>query len=215
MDISTIRAKVRSGYGKAAAKLGNSCAIYRPTAATAAIVSGNLVGTQLVAFDTVPRFSFVNPTSFKYRAFYALTDATALAVGDYLVAEGLTYFVATKDDIAPPMAIRCDRVLTIKRPQPGTPGGDYYGSNATSGEEALLTEWPAALMDGTKGQGTLSNLPGDVRAPWVKLLMPAGPAQIQFADVMYDDLPTPSRYIVAGVIYSPLGVEITASQAQI
>lgn len=104
MDISAIRAKLRAGYGKAAAKLGNACAIYRPGTADAAIAAGNLVATQPAAFDTAARFSFASPTSFDNRAFYVLTDATALAVGDYLVASGLTYFVATCDDIAPPLA---------------------------------------------------------------------------------------------------------------
>ncbi|MDR3538801.1 MAG: hypothetical protein P4L71_20060 [Acetobacteraceae bacterium] len=216
MDISTIRSKIRAGYGKAALKLGESCAIYRPAGTTAAIVSGNLIATQLAAFDTKPTFSFVNPTNFKNRLFYALTDATSIEVGDYLVSGGQTYFVATLDDIAPPMVVRCDRTLTIKRPQPGTPGYDYYGSNAASSEETILTGWPAAVLTGTKGEGTISKLPGDVRAPWVLLMMPAAAGvQIQFADILYDDLATPSRYVVSNVIYSALGAEITASQALI
>lgn len=215
MDISSIRTKVRGGAGKAAAKLGSACSIYRPTTAEAAIAAGNLVATQPAAFATDPRFSFARPTSFGNRAFYVLTDADALAVGDYLVAEGLTYFVATRDDIAPPMAVRCDRTLTIKRPQSGTPGSDYYGSDTTTSEETILAGWPAALTESAKSDGTLSKLPGDVKTPWVKVLLPAGPVQIAFADVMYDDLATPSRYIVSGVLYSPLGCEITASQAQI
>ena len=213
MDADTIAARCRYGYGKAATKLGRPCAVYRPIdPLSAAISQAALIGNTIAAFDTVPTFSFQNTTKFKNRIFYGLMDATLLQVGDYLVCAGLTYFVATIDDIPAPMVVRCDRSLTVSRPGAQTPGSGFYGGDLTASETPIITSWPAALLPGTKGEKGDTNLPGDVRLPWVQVLMPVTVPQILFADVLLDDLPSPYRYIVSQVVATPLGVEITATQ---
>jgi hypothetical protein len=180
------------------------------------VVTANLVATQPAAFDCARDFSPTSGDDFETRIFYAMADAAAWERFDHLVTQdGVTYFVGRIDDIRAPMVVRCDRTLIVKRPGPGTPGAGFYGNNRISAETTILSGWPAALAPGPRAEPTGARLPGDAKAPWVKLLMSEAPAQILPGDILYDDLATPSRYIVSGAIYSPLGVEITAFQAMI
>jgi hypothetical protein len=176
-------------------------------------VAANLVGTQLAAIDNKVPVSLVYPPTIANRSCYALTDRTTLQIGDYLLWEGTTYFVATLGDVQVPTVIRCDRVMTVTRPGAPAAGSGYYGGDLTATETPVLTSWPAAVMEGTKVEKGDTALPGDVRLSMVKMLMPLTAPQIMFADVMMDDLPQPSRYIVSQVVASTLCMQITAYQA--
>ena len=215
MDAATIAAKVRKGYGKAAHVLGRSCAVYRPAGAGAPIADGNLIVTQLAAFDTVPQFSFVNPTDFKNRDFYALTDATLLDAGDYLVCQGVTYFVATMDDVAAPMCVRCDTVLTLARAGSVVPGPGAYGGGRRGAETTLLTSWPAGIQEGSRGERGDTLLASDTRMPWVVLFFPSSvPIQIRNGDFATTGDAAPMTYVVSNAEQTALGWRCTAGMVQ-
>lgn len=214
MDAATLAARIDAGYGKAAKVLGRTVTIYRPSGSGAPIVAGNIIGTQFAAFDTVPQFTFVNPQKFGVVNYYALINGSSLAVGDYLVGSAGTYFVATLDDISPPLVIRCNHNLTIKRPGDPATGSSYYGGDQVTAETAIITSWPAAITQGTKGERNPVGLPGDVRQPWSQILLPASvPVQLRYADVALDDQAQPVRYILSGVEQTALGWRIQATMA--
>lgn len=216
MDAATIAGKVAAGYGRAATVLGRSVSLYRPNGTGSVVTAANLIQTQLAAFDCARNFSPTSGDAFATRLFYAMADSSAWQIFDHVATEdGETYFVGRLDDIRAPMVVRCDRTLIVKRPSAGTPGENFYSNNRTASESILLSGWPAALMPETRSEPTNARLPGDARAPMALLLMAQAPVQIRFGDILYDDLPTPSRYLVSSAIYSPLGVEITAAQALI
>lgn len=205
-----VATRVPHGYNVAARNLGRTTTHYRPNGATAPLVAGNIVQTTLAAFDTVPEFTFVNPQKFGNVTYYAMMDATLVQVGDYLVQGAQPYFVATVDDYAAPMVIRCDRVLTVKRPAvvSGSYSGDIRGN-----ETSLIAGWPAACVQNSKGERGDAGLPGDTRAPWWTIELPASvPVQLRSSDVAEDNQTQPMRFVFSSVEPSALGLRITAAQ---
>ncbi len=215
MDAATLAARVSAGYGHAAKVIGRTTTIYRPNGAGNPIVSGNIVATLLAAFDTVPQFTFINAQKVGVTTYYALMNTTLVDVGDYLVSAAAgTYFVATQDDVAAPMVIRCNRVLTISRPGAQTPGPAYYGGDLVSTETALITAWPAAVIDKGRRQSGETHLPGDMDLPWYEILLPASvPVQLLPMDAILDDQATAARYVVSSATQMPLAWRLSARQA--
>lgn len=149
---------------------------------------------------------------------YAALDPTQTRAGDYLVGSLVpggpveTFFIASQDVPEPIQVVRCNRVASIARPSSGEPGPKYYGGNRSSFGDLLLTEWPCSLLQGTKGEKSTDNLPGDTRSPWMTVLLPVTlGVTIRTADVMIDDLD--SRYIISSVELTVLGWRLTAAYA--
>jgi hypothetical protein len=186
-----VQSKANYGFARAAAALGAANAWYRPSDATAPIVSGNLRGAVTVLYDTSADLKQRQPSKReKPEDWFAAFDRTGVQVGDYLVDPELgTFFIASLEHFRPARVVRCNRVVGIAHPQPQPVGDSYYGGDQTGAAVPVLTGWPAALLNGTKGERSVTNLPGDVRAPWVNILLPASAGiSIAYGDVLTDDL---------------------------
>ncbi len=221
-----VQAKMNYGLGKAAAALGASCQWYRPATATNPLDAGNLRGTLAAAFQ-IPGNVYVAPSRYAKPEWWGLFDATNVAVGDYLVEPTLgTFFVASLEPVHYPMCVRCNRTATFSRPNPnppsapsyapspdGTrvvPSGGFYGGDVPAQETALATAWPISQLQGTKGEKGVTNLPGDVRMPWIAILVPAIPGGVVLAegDRMRDDLGR--AWTLSSCELTPLGWRLTA-----
>ena len=210
MDADTLYQRTAAGYGKAARVLGRRCTVYGAVGTGAVIVDTNIRGHVMAAFDTSPKFTFVNPQKFGNPIYYAACDSRTLNVGDYLAAPDFLYFIATVDDVASPMVVRCNHALTFTRKGAGTPGVNAYGGDQSSA--TLLTARPASVLQGTKGEKGDANLPRDARVPWVQILMPAvDGVQLRFGDMVQDEQAQPMRYLVSSVEQTGLGWRITAT----
>lgn len=213
MDAATLQARIYAGYGKAALRIGPAYSHYRPSSANNPIASGNLLGT-LNASLNAQDMAYGKPNVYGKPLWYCLVDGTKTRVGDYLVGPDRTVFIAAMQQALPILAVECNRTLTIYRPAQQTAVGAVgYGGNTGAGETALMTGWPASVLQGTKGENGGVGLPGDVRLPWWAILMPAFPGvSIRAFDVISDDLN--NRYVISSAEQTDLGWRFTCLQAQ-
>ena len=215
MNGALLQAKIYAGYAKAALRLGFVCSQYRPTAVTAAIVSGNLLGTLTAGFDAAADFSYDKPALHGKPLRYALVDGARVQPADYLVAPDATYFIAGMEPLLPIVAVICNATLSVLRPTPNASvGAQPYGGDIVANETPVLTAWPGSIVQGTKGEKGDTNLPGDIRMPWYSVLLPAlpGGVQIETADVMTDSLGR--RFKISSAELGALGWRLTAALAE-
>jgi hypothetical protein len=172
---ASVQGHVNLGFAILAAKLGAVCEQYRPVGAGNPLAAGNLLGTLPVLFDTNANMQQAQPRKRQNpESWYGAFDATDVLVGDYLVDAALgTFFVSAIDWFRPARMVLCNQVLTFSRPGAQTPGAGDYGGGQGATNTPLLTSWPAALIQGTKGEHGEAQLPGDVRLPWSVILLPA------------------------------------------
>lgn len=213
MDAAKLQGKVYAGYGKAALRIGFMTDLYRPSVASNPLASGNKVASFNASFNAED-MSYSKPNKYGHPTWYGVFDARGVQVGDYLTnAQDGTYFVAALQTILPVLLVQCNRTIDVRRPQlQAGVGAVGYGGNTDAAETPLLVGWPASVLQGTKGERAESNLPGDSRAPWWSILLPAFPGvTIAPFDVVTDDLQR--RYVISSAELTDLGWRITASQA--
>ena len=211
MNGALLQSKIFAAYGKAAGFIGTSYSQYRPINAAGAL--NNLIGTLTAAFDTKPDFTFSKPNLYPAPIWYGLFNGAVVQPSDYFVGVGGTYFFAGMQPLLPAIAINCNRVLTISAPQVQTGVGALgYGGSTTANATQLVTGYPASVLQGTKGEKSVMQLPGDTRAPWWQVLLPALPGGIVLLNnyLMTDELG--KRYKISSAELSDLGWRITAAE---
>lgn len=213
MDGATLNNKVMAGYTKAAQKIGTTYQHYRPSSASNPIASGNRLADMLVSLNADdPRYA--KPNVYGKATWYAVADASLLRVGDYLVGVEGTQFVAALQQLLPIFVVDCNRTISVYRPQQQSGVGALgYGGDTAATETAIMTAWPASVLQGTKGEKGGVNLPGDTRDPWWAILLPAWSGVVlRSADIITDDLSR--RYVISSAELTDLGWRLTAIQVQ-
>jgi len=213
MDAATLQQKIYGGYGKAALRIGPVYNLYHPTSAANPISPATWLGTLNASFNAQD-MTYSKPNLYGKPLWYALLDGTQTQVGDYLVNDDKTFFIAAQQDTLPILAVECNRTLNIFRPQQQVDAGvNPYGGTIDANQTELMTAWPASVLQGTKGEKGDAPLPGDVRLPWWAILLPAYPGvNLLTADIITDDINR--RYIVSSAELSDLGWRLTCMQAQ-
>lgn len=212
MDVTRAQAKLNAGYGKLAAKLGRSAEFFRPATASTPLASRNSFGTMMVRLDPQGEFTTKLVGLYGKPIYFAAFDRTDVLAGDYFVFEDVpgTYFVAAIQDLTPTAVVQCNHTISVFRPSASTSDG-YFGN--TGEGETLLTAWPASVLQGTKGERSVLDLPNDTRSPWFVILMPfLGGVYIRTDDRITDDLG--NEYLVSSVELTDLGYRLTAGQAR-
>lgn len=212
MDAANLQSKVYAGYAKAAKRIGPTFNLFRPADPLAPLLSGPV--TTLNASFNAEDMTYSRPNKYGKPTWFCLVDGSQVRVGDYLINATQTFFLAAMQPILPILAVDCNRTINVLRPQQQTGVGAVgYGGDIDSNETALMTGWPASVLQGTKGEKNEVNLPGDVRNPWWQILMPAFPGVVlQSADIITDDIGR--RYIVSSAELTDLGWRMTAMSAQ-
>lgn len=212
MDAAKLQQKVYAGYAKAALRIGPAYSLYRPTSAINPFSSGPV--TTLNASFNAEDMTYSRPNKYGKPTWFCLVDGSQVRVGDYLINATQTFFIAAMQPILPILAVDCNRTISVRRPQQQTGfGAQPYGGDTAAGETALMTGWPASVLQGTKGEKNEVNLPGDVRNPWWQILLPAFPGVVMgTSDIITDDLQR--RYVISSAEQTDLGWRITAQQAQ-
>ena len=89
-----------------------------------------------------------------------------------------------------------------------------YGGDTPQTEALLMQNWPASVLQGTKGEQNDAKLPGDVRTPWWAILMPDyNGILLRTSDILKDELGR--RYIISSAELTDMGWRLTAMQAQV
>lgn len=213
MDGAMINAKVYAGYAKAAQRIGTTYQHYRPTSASNPISAGTRMADMLASLNANdPRYS--RPNMYGKSTWYAVADGTRLQVGDYIIGIEGTLFVAALQQLLPIFMVDCNRTINVLRPQQQNGlGAVGYGGDTDSNETALMTAWPASVLQGTKGEKGGVNLPGDTRDPWWTVLLPQwSGVSLRSGDIITDDLAR--RYAISSAELTDLGWRITAAQVQ-
>lgn len=207
---ATVQAHVNYGLAKAASALGAPNQWYRPTGPSNPISSPYLLGTLQVLYDINANLKQLVPRKRdKPEDWFGGFDATSVKVGDYMVDPTLgTFFITALDFFRPARMALCNRVLLIVRPAPPAKGPGFYGGNVVP--TTLMTGWPAAVTQGTKGEAGEVKLPGDTRLPWVSILLPDAGIEIRTGDIITDDQPIPARYTISGTERTSQGWRLTA-----
>lgn len=166
--------------------------------------------TQFVSLNAED-MNYKKPNKYGKATWYALFDAKNAVVGDYLFGNGGTFFIATLQLLLPILAVECNRVVTVYRPQIQTGADGEYGGTTATNQTAIMSQWPCSILQGTKGEKNESNLPGDTRSPWWTILIPFAGVQILPNDSMMDDLGI--KYVISSTELSSNGWRLTAMTA--
>lgn len=206
-----VQARLYAAYTKAALKLGAPYQFYRPLSATDPL--GTLLLTQNAALSP-KSYGFEKMAKHADFDWCGMFDGTLTKIGDYLVGVNGTFFIGSQFLNMPIMTVKCNRTVRILRPQQQAGVGVVgYGGNIDSEETVLMQGWPASVLAGTKGDKSETNLPGDVKAAWWAILLPAfAGVQIRSDDIITDDLNR--RYVISSAELTDLGWRLSAMQAQ-
>ena len=196
----------------AAQRIGPVYSLYRPSSATNPVSQTTFLGSLNASFNAED-MTYGRPNKYGKPTWFCLVDGTVTQVGDYLINDDKTFFIAAMQDTLPILAVDCNRTLNVKRPAQQTGAGAVgYGGNTAATETPLMTGWPGSVLQGTKGEKNEVNLPGDVRYPWWQILLPAFPGvTLHTADTITDELSR--RYVISSAELSDLGWRCTAMQA--
>lgn len=214
MDAAKLQARIYAGYAAAAQRIGYPADQYRPGSAVNPLAPANHLRSLPVSFNAED-MGYKRPNKYGKPTWFGLLDGRLTQVGDYLVSQqDGTYFIAAQQTALPILLVQCNRTIDVLRPQQQSGvGAAAYGGNTSAGETALMRQWPASVLQGTKGEKNDAQLPGDVRSPWWAILLPAFPGvTLRSADIITDDLAR--RYVISSAELTDLGWRITAMQAQ-
>ena len=208
----SIQEQIYYGYAQAASKLGDPVDLYRPLTAGEALAVENKLLTLPASFSV--EGTYKKPNGYGKPLWRVLIDGTKTKVGDYLVGADATYFIASMQSLLPIQAVQCNRMVNVScQPLDDSIGAIGYGGATADNLETILTQWPASILQGTKGEKSEVGLPGDVRIPWWAILLPAFTGVIiETSYIISDELGR--RYIVSSAELTDMGWRITAQQAE-
>jgi hypothetical protein len=187
---------------------------YRANGSCMPLNFGNLVGT-IQAWITSDRAGKGSkPFVAKDPIAYGMFDPTVTVVGDYLVGPLGTFFIASQDVPMPIQVVRCNQTITVMRPSAEAIGDNFYGGAESVTGTPMLSEWPASVIQGTKGETGEVKLPGDTRLAWVAIMLPSvAGVQILPGDWILTGQSTIMEFTVSSCEITPLGWRLSAASA--
>lgn len=213
MDGTRLQALIYRGRGKAAARVGLPCRVFRPQNSTAPLT--NLLTTIPAAFNAADS-KYGKPSLYGKAVWYADLDGRITKTGDYLVRikDGATWFIAGQQEAGLPIvAVDCNGLISIQRPTISTQCGVVGYSGVQNPGDILGTvdsPWPASILIGGRTQAAIG-LPSDVKeAGWRILLPPSIPKPILAGDFVTDDIGR--RFAVESGEVTDLGWRLTANE---
>jgi len=212
MALDHIQDRIRWGLNVAARNVGATTDAYRPAGISAPIVPCNRFLRFHAAFSG-PDNRFLRPNGYGVAIWHGVFDAAYTRVGDYLVQEQGTWFIAAQQDLLPVLCVKADRVVSFSRSDaPSSAGVNTYSGVTTATNTPLLTDWPASIL-GVGGSGTpKADLPSDASVPYWTILMPAfGDIVLLPGDLVEDDIGRNATVVAAEL--SALGWRITVQQS--
>ena len=219
-------------YAATAAALGQPYAVYR-SAGNDPLATTPLQTTPVIVTSAkAAGYSYTRSSTFDDVLFALQADFTNVQIGDYLVGPGGTFFIADMPSLRPVVAVQCNALVTVTRPNteraasggqgqgyPSQPGstGRYRGVGATEsatgpGETVVHSGIPANMTGTTGASRSQGELPSDSAGPsrWrIYLPRSAFPhGSVEDRDIVTDDLG--QRHQVSSDYWSAIGYRVEA-----
>ncbi len=215
VNYATINARVDYGYSKSALVLGPTYSQYRASGANNPTASGNLVSTVNVYLTVDAALKGAAQLQYGKNVWYGAIERNALSAGDYIIGPLGTFIAVALAFPGPVSFVQCNRTVAITRPLLGNGAGyaGTYSGDTTAAQSPILSGWPASVLltgSGVSGKPTGMKLPSDGKLPVVTITLPITAPDIEFNDVMTDDLG--NRYYISMAELTALGWRLTAEQ---
>jgi hypothetical protein len=193
MDGPGVDQKIRFGYYKAAQKLGKDFSLYRASNPISPIDPLNLQGVVKCAFTI--SWDWMKANRPGNAIWYLLTDGQEssgilnVRECDFLVDVKQTFFVLAKQYQMPMLAVECNSILRIIRPdQTLGPGIQPYGGYLPANSQLLVDEMPASTLLDRIGSNAITKLPTDSKqSSWVILMPNIDSTDIKTGDIVIDE----------------------------
>jgi hypothetical protein len=212
MDSRKLQDRLYLGLGRSARHVGQTTDAFRPRGPSRPLDKRN-------RFLRLPA-TFVSTSGNGGRTneygdvlWNGIFDASYTQIGDYLVQETGTFFVASQAPLLPVLCVKTNRVISVVQPnlQTSTAGNAYGGY--TSGSSAILIEgWPASVLGETRSNASTTGLPTDQTVPYWSILVPAvAHVVLSPGDLVTDDLSRTA--VISSSELTDLGWRINARMA--
>lgn len=216
VDVVAIERHVQHGNGIAAVKLGPLYAFVRPSNPLAPIPGAYAYLSAFLTTDDKSASTKAN--TYGKPLWYGRFDRTTTLPGDYMIGQAGTFFIAAQQSLLTTLLVECNRVITVRTTTASVAGAAGFGAQPYADNTErfngviAMAGWPASILAGTKGKSNESQLPGDVRTPWVAVLVPAYPGvTIRTGDQLTDDLAR--TFTISSAELTDLGWRLTAEYA--
>jgi hypothetical protein len=204
--------RISRGLGAAARVMGARTDAYRASGVDDPLASPNRF-LRLNATFSAADAKFTHPSGYGTGLWQGIFDSAYTRVGDYLVQETGTWFIASQERLLPILCVRVNRVVSLARAAaPASNGVNAYGGVTLANVTPLLTNWPASVL-GVGGSGrAAAGLPSDSVVPFWTVLLPAFPGVLlRPADILTDDIGRTAS--VSAAELTDLGWRLTVKQA--
>lgn len=211
MNAERLQDAINRGLGQAALRIGQECDVFRPEGAELPLDPERRLVRLSCAFSAgMPGFKRQPMPGRPY--WYALLDAAYVQVGDYLCGPQGTFFVASVAALAPPLVVRCERVVDVVRAEETAAGGlEGYGGETRCTQQTVLRGWPASVL--ATSLASRGMLPADGQGGTWRVTLPVLPVEPRPADLLVADDGT--RFVVATAEGTAEGWRLLARQAEV
>jgi hypothetical protein len=212
MDAAHLQDRISWGLNVASRSIGTTADAYRPKGPFDPLDKRNRFLRLPVAFSPVDG-GFVHSNRYGNAVWHGIFDAAYIRVGDYLVRQDGTWFVADLQPLLPVLCVKTSRTVSFNQPSSvqGVASTTYSGVTAAS-TTSLMTNWPANVLGAGGGGFPEADLPSDSTIPYWTVLIPAVPGVIiSPSDIMSDDLGRSA--VVAAAELTSLGWRINVKLA--
>ena len=212
MDESRLQDRISWGLNVASRSIGTPTDAYRPSDVSEPLRATNRFLRLRAAFSNV-HGGFERPNTYDHPLWTGIFDSAYTRVGDYLVQQSGTWFIAAQQALMPVLCVRADRTVSFTRPAAPTASGvNNYGGIIAATNTPLLTNWPASVRTTSLAGIPSAGLPGDSSVSHWTVLLPAHPDVVLLvSDLMTDDLGR--NAVVSSAEFTALGWRLSVKQA--
>jgi len=214
MNGAFLQDRLYFGAGRAAARIGLPCDLYRPSGPHHPTAPAHR-RLQLNVIFLPPGGRVRRPVPATDPLWEAALDAAHTKPGDILIrkSDGAVFFIAAQQPLLPVLCVHAPRRVTIARPASASFAGlNLYGGAVTATDTILARDWPASILAaGSQGTG-LANIEAELNpGTWQVLLPPSLHLALLTSDTITDDQGRIG--VIATIETTEIGARLTVKQA--
>jgi hypothetical protein len=212
MDGRKLRDRLYMGLGFTARHIGEFADAFHPTGPHDPLDARNRF-LKLPATFVSAHGGANQPNFYGDALWHGIFDASYTRVGDYLVTDFGTYFVASQDPLLPVLCVRTNRTISITQPDMQTrTASNAYGGYTSGNSITLMARWPASVLGEHRSSHSTTDLPADQGTPYWNVLIPSlAGVVLSPGDILRDDLGRAG--VITGSELTNLGWRIGAKMA--